>query len=392
MTCNSCDSPQPEKVRLVRNVNAQCDPCPTIKPRSCSRTDWLNGIDCACCGITDTDLSDCQIAVEQGAVAKLCAVFKDSNGQLVDPIEPRITIKNTLNNIFLSSQSMTKESTGKYFFFFGTNGTIELGKWTADITGVIKGITVRTTYFFCVLRVGTIPTGMADGYGMDGYGDGYGADGYGITDGYGTFAGREECGFDGKSKDIPATGGCRTNRNGIGDGFWDGISNECACVTPIGKRGQCMKDRTVAMLRVKLKDIVPECWAFSEDEIDMFLETSLSDFNATPTFTFFTWDTLPEIYLAIIAMGGHVWALYAQGLLEAGREFNITDNGIAFTPPQISGYMQTMASSILAAYTDLKEKIKANIKPGPAGIGTFRVLSLLPQLSRLRHLRSKQIV
>ena len=146
------------------------------------------------------------------------------------------------------------------------------------------------------------------------------------------------------------------------------------------------------MLRARLKDIDPQCWAFSEDEIDMQLEVALSDFNSAPTFTYWTWDTIPDIYLSTIVLGAQIFALYAQGLLEAGREFTITDQGIMFQPPQISNYIQTMASTLLATYTAQRDAIKANIKPQPAAIGTFRVLSLMPTLARLRHLREKRIV
>ncbi len=396
-----CNSIQPEKTRLVRNVNADCDPCAgKTTPKTCTRKEWLVGIDCSCLG-KGTSIEDCQLGIEQGAVAKLPAVFRDSSGNLVDATDPRITIKDPFNNVLFNSQPMSREDVGVYFFLFGTNGDTCIGKYTVIITGTVSSVTVRSEYLFCVLTVGSIPFNNCDGYGIaDGYGDGCYGDGYGLkagADGYGTFAGREECGFDGGpnagcSNDIPATGGCRTNRNNVGDGFWDGISFEDSCVTPIGKRGQCIKDRAVAMTRVRLKDIVPECWAFCEDEIDMFLETSLSDFNAWPTFTSFTWDTVPTNFLGVLVLGAQVFSLFAQGLLESGREFTITDNGISFTPPQISGYMQSTASTLLAHYTELRETIKRNIKPQPNAIGTFRVLSLLPTLARLRHLRAKQII
>jgi hypothetical protein len=343
-------------------------------------------------------VQDCEVGVEQGGIAPLRAVYKDGVGNLVDPIEPRLTVKDPYNVVYLSGQPMARTEQGKYVFMFGTNGQTQIGVWTAVVTGVVGTALVTNTYLFCVLPLGSIPfDSCTDGYGYDGYGDcyGYGYDG-GIqcgADGYGTFAGREECGFDGnRSKDIPSTGGCRTNRNPIGDGFWDGISNKESCVVPIGKRGQCMKDKCVAMLRVRLKDIVPQCYAFTEDELDMLLETSLSDFNAWPTFTHFTWDTLPENFLGVIVLGAQVFGLFSQGLLEAGREFTISDNGITLNPPAISGYMQTTASTLLQSYTDMKEKIKSNVKPSPAGIGTFRVTSIMPALTRLRHLRQKQII
>jgi len=893
-----CHSVQPDKVRMTWNVNAPCEPSCSRTPKTCTRKEWLRGIDCR--GM-NFNLDNAELGVEQGAIARLPAIFKNAAGHFVDPIEPRITIKGPCGKIFLSNQQMTRGDAGRYFFFFGTDGNTDFGIWTAEVVGIIDGVRVSDEYHFAVLPIGSIPFNNCcdgygpDGYGCDGYGDGYGCYGpcdHGIqsgADGYGTFAGREGCGFDNcKSKDIPTTGGCRTNVNPIGDGFWDGISYKESCITPIGKRGQCvtgdtfvdsskgrmqikdvkigdvlkvydksierfsfqrvtkcyinntrdgnlcevttergrrimctkehpfiirgtsdyvkakdlkqgmqllveplaveyefveyrnediiteaivrdrlkiiydedqieasikdlkkrdfcflsgqderslilsriighmfgdgglskyfntngkkrlgssffggvteeidevskdvralgfcvssvrtcvahseiadgmtsqaqcreasfcelmyilgaplggkaiqpteipqwiygnknylreflgalygsegfdcttsrgtlnylcltfnkddnlrysalhyaqqlidgfakfgigmtlktspgvvrkdgkvttqyrimrvgnskervashksllrfcsqigiryspkkemsfrrmseyrrcidqniqnrqlmreeanklkqngdslttiaeklnlrrntidawlykkytntgpdatfptfdnwckqyvssnnvydivkgvkifesqadvydvtmesifdfvtngivthdcMKDRAVAMTRVRLKDIEPQCWAFSESEIDMQLETSLSDFNAWPTFTCFTWDTLPETFLGVITLGAQVFSLFSQGLLEAGREFTVTDNGISFVNPPISGYMQTAASTLLQSYTDMKEKIKANIKPSPAGIGTFRVTSMLPGLMRLRHLRAKQII
>lgn len=278
--CNSCPgSVQPEMIRMSRNVNASCTPSCSKTPKCCTRKEWLSGIDCSGMGF---NLDNAELGVEQGAIARLRAVYKNSAGSYVDPVEPRITIKGPCGKVFLSNQGLTRQDIGRYFFLFGTDGNTDYGLWSAEVTGVVleNGNNIRVTgqYYFAVLPCGSIPfNNCNDGYGPDGYGDGYGCDGYGDgygqcgqshcghgiqsgADGYGTFAGREECGFDGcKSADIPATGGCRTNRNGVGDGFWDGISYESSCITPIGKRGMCMKDRAVAMTRVRLKDIEPKC-------------------------------------------------------------------------------------------------------------------------------------
>jgi len=146
------------------------------------------------------------------------------------------------------------------------------------------------------------------------------------------------------------------------------------------------------MLRDTLKDNNPTTKAFTDDELDTYLELSLSDANAWPTFTYFSFADVPDTWKGMIIQGARVMALYAQGLLEAGREFNITDNGIGFVPPTIGAYMQTAASSLMADYAATKEKIKGNVKPGPAGVGTFRVLAINPALQRLRHLREKRII
>ena len=212
-----------------------------------------------------------------------------------------------------------------------------------------------------------------------------------------TFAGG--FGFDGTS-DIPATGGSRTNRNPDGygtKGYWDGVGGptnsgiELLCTRPLTPRGECYKDKTVAMTRVKLKDTDSTCWAFSEDEIDMFLESALADFNAEPTFTNFNWNDLEDRWLHILSLGATVFALYAQGLIEVGREFTITDNGISFTPPAISGYIQSTASSLLQHYDTTKQRVKQNMKPRPQGVGMFVPLAIHPSFLRLRHLRERRL-
>jgi len=209
--------------------------------------------------------------------------------------------------------------------------------------------------------------------------------------------------FDG-TQDLPASGGERTNRSwqeaygygyggpAVDDGFWDGISYEDLCVIPITPRGQCIKDRAAAMARAQLKDTDPTCWAFSEDEIDMYLESALSDFNATPMFTRFQWHDLEDRWLHILALGAQVFALFAQGLVEVGREFVITDNGISFQPPPISSHFQSTATTLLAHYQQNKELIKGNMKPTPSAVGVFTVLAINPMLTRLRHLRERRIV
>jgi len=272
--CNSCPgSIQPEMVRMSRNVNANCESSCSKTAKTCTRREWLAGIDCSGMGF---NLDNAELGVEQGAIARLRAVYKNSAGSYVDPVEPRITIRGPCGKIFLSNQGLSRQDIGKYFFLFGTDGNTDFGLWSAEVTGVVleNGNNIRVTgqYYFAVLPIGSIPfNNCNDGYGPDGYGDGYGCDGYGDgyghcghgiqsgADGYGTFAGRESCGFDGcRSKDIPATGGCRTNRNEIGDGFWDGISNKESCITPIGKRGMCVIGETLVDSmkgQIQIKDV-----------------------------------------------------------------------------------------------------------------------------------------
>lgn len=209
----------------------------------------------------------------------------------------------------------------------------------------------------------------------------------------------EGYGFDGTT-DIPATGGSRTNRNpdGLGTkGYWDGLGTgsnpgiELLCTRPLSPRGECFKNKALAMVKVKLRDTDPNCKAFQTDELDMLLEGALADFNSEPTFTNFNWNDLEDRWLHVISLGAMVFALYSQGLIEVGREFTITDNGISFNPPQISGYIQSMASTLIQHYDTLKQRIKQNMKPRPQGVGMFVPMAIHPAFLRLRHLRERRL-
>lgn len=206
----------------------------------------------------------------------------------------------------------------------------------------------------------------------------------------GTFGG--QYGYDGLNGQIPATGGARTNRDPRkGSGHWDGISFAGIYNVPMTPRGMWIKDKAHAITRAMLKDTDPTCYAFTEDEVDILLESSLHAFNAKPTFTNLQWGNLQERWIDIIAKGAVIFALYAQGLLESGREFVINEQGVSFQPAPVSSTMYNYASALLAHYERELLDIKQNFRPIPASVGQFSTLSSSPALQRLRHLREKKI-
>lgn len=155
----------------------------------------------------------------------------------------------------------------------------------------------------------------------------------------------------------------------------------------------------LCLLRSQLKDNFKDkdgnvCRAFELGELLCFLESSLSEFNGTPMFTSFTWETIDLArFRAIIIEGAFVLALRAQAILEAGREFNINDNGASFTPPPLSSTMMTTWTTTYAQYVQKLNYIKANMKPGPHTLGVFSsAVNNSPQLLKLRHLRQRRIV
>jgi len=156
----------------------------------------------------------------------------------------------------------------------------------------------------------------------------------------------------------------------------------------------------ICQMRAELKDGNTQCYAFSAAELSAFLDASLSRFNGTPHFTSFTWRNIDlQKFRYIIVEGAVLLAMSAQVLIEAGREFTINDNGISFTPAQVS---QALAGQFSARYTQYNtdlDFIKIHFKPSPVGVFSYQSLLVgsgdavggNPAVSKLRHLRGRRV-
>lgn len=140
--------------------------------------------------------------------------------------------------------------------------------------------------------------------------------------------------------------------------------------------------------------VYKDCNIFSIDELVTFLCESLSMFNEIPHFTFFTWEDTPiiEQFHDVLVQGALYLALGAQALIERGREFQVNDNGIGFTPPTISEMLNTQYAKEMDNWYDKAKMIKHNMKPSPLGLGTLSFTAgASPQFRRLRHLRARSV-
>jgi len=161
----------------------------------------------------------------------------------------------------------------------------------------------------------------------------------------------------------------------------------------------CLKARLKNNLEVETLDAYgnktfTECFVFTDDELVYFLRCSLSEFNQTPHFTDFSFDmeVIYKRFAYIIVEGAFILATAAQMLIEAGREFTITDNGVSMNPPPLSATLHNELSVFVQRHTDMLKYIKNSIKPHPTGFGGFRVLAISPNYLRLRHLRQRRII
>jgi hypothetical protein len=162
---------------------------------------------------------------------------------------------------------------------------------------------------------------------------------------------------------------------------------------------ECLQNRLKNKVQVESTDAYGnieyvDCRIFTIDELTWFLKCSLSEFNQTPHFTDFTFadSFIYNRYGHIIVEGAFILATAAQMLIEAGREFTITDNGITMNPPPLSTVLNNELSHFINRHTEMLKYIKNSIKPSPVGFGGFRVLAVSPNYMRLRHLRQRRIV
>jgi hypothetical protein len=135
------------------------------------------------------------------------------------------------------------------------------------------------------------------------------------------------------------------------------------------------------------------CPVFSNDQLDLFLCSALSEFNATPTLTAFGFDAkfMQTVAADILTQGAMLIAWAGQAVIEAGFEWTVNDNGVTYNPPPVSSTITGLYSTQLSDYRAKLKEIKRNIRPGPLGLGAGSILVVSPLVRRLRHLRERRI-
>jgi hypothetical protein len=103
-----------------------------------------------------------------------------------------------------------------------------------------------------------------------------------------------------------------------------------------------------------------DCDIFSNDMLVDFLDLSLSEFNQCPKFTNFSFDNTPFVntFSAILVEGATMYALASKALIERGREFFISDDGLNFNPPSVSELMNTQYQNLLQDHAEKLRRIK----------------------------------
>jgi hypothetical protein len=181
-----------------------------------------------------------------------------------------------------------------------------------------------------------------------------------------------------------------------------GFSYSQTAIYNINKVIKMMKARLNSSGKAKSTDAYGnvdyvDCDIFSVDMLATFAAMSLAKFNSTPYFTWFSWDDSwffgTPGYLEVIAEGAVVMAMASQALIEKGREFQMTDNGVTFNPPNVAEMLQTQYAMTLTHYWEQLKYIKNSMRPAPIGAGVFGMFNgVSPAIKRLRFLRERRIL
>lgn len=282
----------------------------------------------------------------------LTVQFKDTSGTAINTDSlPQISIFQPSGLLTLSPTSLgvSKISTGKYSYTYTVPYNGPYGIFNDVWVGYVNGFRVETTFSFAVIHT-QVPAINTDGYVHLG----------------------DDPGFDYSQ----------------------------TATKNINKLLKSLKARLNSSGKALSKDsygnnIYVDCEIFSYDMLVTFLSTALWDFNQVPYFTFFQFDdtNFVEQFGEILVEGATLYSLASKALIERGREFSLTDNGLNFTPPTVSELMTTQHSALLTHYFEKLKLIKNSLRPAPIGLGVFSMSSgLNPAFARLRHMRARRLI
>ena len=285
--------------------------------------------------------------------------YYNSVGLATDPDStPEIRIRNSRGEVVVkrTSNGVTREDVGMFVYYYDVQQDAILGLWEDSWETTITGIQLINDFSFLVLDEET----DQDITGSVTLGDDVDFD----------FSQQELEGVNILLKYLK----CRLRSE--------------------GKKPK--RDQFGAFIQDAYGEIVyEECNVFSDEILACFLCQALSEFNMVPFFTAYTFadPLIKTLFSSAIVEGAYVIGLASQSLVEKGRDFQISDGGISYQPPQLGDFLSSHYGTWLSTYRERLKFIKNNIRPGPVGFGTFTNLaSGAPAFTRLRHLRARRII
>lgn len=108
---------------------------------------------------------------------------------------------------------------------------------------------------------------------------------------------------------------------------------------------------------------------WTDMQLMIYLHQAIGDINAEPPHTIYDLNNVPNAWHSCVVLGGMIFALIAEGVLQNGEAFSYSDNGISLNINLAQGY-QSAAQMLLNSYTEMKKNIKRAMRPHAAGIKT----------------------
>ena len=269
---------------------------------------------------------------------------------------PEIEIKDTDDNVVLASTSddVEREGVGLYVYTFEVDSDADKGLWTDTWSASVDGVNLSSEFKFLVVDEASSTAGtvtLGDDVDFD-------------------FSDEEIEGVNVLLKYLKArlrSEGQKPTRDEFGAFITDGYGEL----------------------------VMEDCPVFTDEILVCFLCQALSEFNMIPFFTayLFSDTVIKTLFSSALVEGAYIVALASQALIEKGRDFQITDGGISYQPPQLGDFLQSHYQNWMTSYRERLKFMKGSIRPGPSGFGTYTNLSSgAPAFVRLRHLRARRII
>lgn len=128
-----------------------------------------------------------------------------------------------------------------------------------------------------------------------------------------------------------------------------------------------LPDDVMRTLNTLVEEQRGERW--TDTQLIIYLSQSIGDINAEPAHTTYDLNNFPVAWTSCVILGGMVFALIAEGILQVGEAFSYSDNGISLNINLAQGY-QSAAQMLLGSYTQMKSNIKRAMRPRAASIKT----------------------
>ena len=284
-----------------------------------------------------------------GEIIQLQATFFGTNGQPIDlDTYPQISIQQPSGNVIFpfTSMGVSRVAEGVYNFDYTVDVNPSYGVWFDHWKGMIGGYTIQQSFNF-VIQLTQMPAVNTDGFMHLG-------------------------------DDVP----------------WNFSQN---AICNINKLIKYLKARLNSSGKAVSKDeygnkILIDCDIYTVDQLTAFLWGSLSAFNQIPHFTEFTFDdsNIIDMFTEVLVQHATIYALASKALIERGREYNITDNGVSVVIPTVSELLNSQWGTELTNWNEKVKLIKQNMKPSPVAIGSATNVQN-PLFRRLRSLRERKI-